>query len=309
MPNTIGLPPSRPVGVRLELLDLQREYLEKEGVKNRGPNFTELMNAIRGMCFVKREPPLTELEVLELLGPPDYGISDNRGASFIYICGNAYFVDIAPEGFVQRVVSTPASAANLRGAPRWRPFHRQIGLSPGSSYLGVQIAAQRDRSAEPAGLLVEGITPGSPASRTGLKPGDVIVAFDDRPLESDAAVAFLRHIASLPPGQVVTVRVYTVSAKGRGSTESIKMSVGSWPPIVDDKSRVPMAKWLSQWGRPYRKRNIGRRAIFARRLEDREMWMLLDVFINVDTADPAISIQGFAIGWRCGAKILRRMIE
>ncbi|HEY3761738.1 MAG TPA: trypsin-like peptidase domain-containing protein [Verrucomicrobiae bacterium] len=44
------------------------------------------------------------------------------------------------------------------------------------------------------GVLVAGIEPGSPASRTGLREGDVIVAFDDQPVAS--IDEFHRHLVA-----------------------------------------------------------------------------------------------------------------
>lgn len=57
----------------------------------------------------------------------------------------------------------------------------------------------------PSGALVSEVEPGSPASKAGLHPGDVIVAFDDHPI--DDAHELPRLVARKRPGTKVTVEV------------------------------------------------------------------------------------------------------
>ena len=56
------------------------------------------------------------------------------------------------------------------------------------------------------GALVQDITGGSPAERAGIRPYDVIVTFEGRPIVSDDQL--IREIASRPPGTTVAVRLH-----------------------------------------------------------------------------------------------------
>ncbi|WP_321856516.1 trypsin-like peptidase domain-containing protein [Burkholderia cenocepacia] len=57
----------------------------------------------------------------------------------------------------------------------------------------------------PAGALVNGVTPGSPAAAAGLKPGDVIVKMGDKAIGRSAELDDLA--AALPPGGKASLRV------------------------------------------------------------------------------------------------------
>jgi hypothetical protein len=78
------------------ILSLQAEYLLKEGTAHRGEQFAKLAGAVnqsivpttelRDGSAPRRVPtePWNETEVLALLGPPDWGDSDERGAEYFY---------------------------------------------------------------------------------------------------------------------------------------------------------------------------------------------------------------------------------
>ena len=76
-------------------------------------------------------------------------------------------------------------------------------------YLGVKTLAaslESDREGGPStpiGALVEGIIGGSPAQRVGLRPGDLIVAFDGERVETPDQLA--RWVLATPPGRTVTI--------------------------------------------------------------------------------------------------------
>jgi Do/DeqQ family serine protease len=59
---------------------------------------------------------------------------------------------------------------------------------------------------ETQGILLGSVTPGSPAARAGLKPGDVITAIDGNPIGSDTN-AFRNRVASAGPGAKMTFTV------------------------------------------------------------------------------------------------------
>jgi serine protease Do len=58
---------------------------------------------------------------------------------------------------------------------------------------------------EPTGALVATVTPSSPAAKAGLKPGDVIVSANGKPIKSVHDLP--RLVASMPPGQQLELNV------------------------------------------------------------------------------------------------------
>lgn len=59
--------------------------------------------------------------------------------------------------------------------------------------------------AAPSGAIIEGVMPESPADRAGLRVGDVVVAFDGKPVDSFNRLR--NAIAFTPPGQTISVEV------------------------------------------------------------------------------------------------------
>ena len=55
------------------------------------------------------------------------------------------------------------------------------------------------------GVLVAGVLTGSPADRAGIKPGDILISIDARPVTDPAAM--LNIVASLTPGKAATLRL------------------------------------------------------------------------------------------------------
>jgi C-terminal processing protease CtpA/Prc len=70
--------------------------------------------------------------------------------------------------------------------------------APGSSWIGIIMQAQPG-----GGVGVQGVVPGSPATGSGLAPGDVISAVDGRTISSPQE--FRDLIASKPVGSAVTL--------------------------------------------------------------------------------------------------------
>jgi putative serine protease PepD len=90
-----------------------------------------------------------------------------------------------------------------------RATYPVIGVVLDGSYTGegVQVATGPQEGVGPA------VTPGGPADRAGIRPGDVILAIDGRPVtESDELVVAIRARA---PGDAVTLTVRTGDGEER----------------------------------------------------------------------------------------------
>ena len=72
----------------------------------------------------------------------------------------------------------------------------------------------------PRGALVSQVEPGSPAEKGGLKPGDVIVAFDGKPIEQSNQLPPL--VAQVKPGSPAKMDVWR-----NGRQETLTFSVGA----------------------------------------------------------------------------------
>jgi S1-C subfamily serine protease len=78
----------------------------------------------------------------------------------------------------------------------------------GRAFLGVRIS-----SIVGGGVLVAGVTPGGPAAKAGIKPGEIIMAVDGKPTSTaDVLVAVL---AGLKPGQRASVKALQRNGKVR----------------------------------------------------------------------------------------------
>lgn len=105
-------------------------------------------------------------------------------------------------------------------------------------FLGVSVSEQ-NRELDPelkeflkvdGGALVEGVSDGSPAARGGLKAGDVIVRFGDRPVRSFTDLE--KIVSTVAPGTTVDVDVMR-----DGKPVDLKVTVTERP--ADADARVP----------------------------------------------------------------------
>jgi membrane-associated protease RseP (regulator of RpoE activity) len=94
--------------------------------------------------------------------------------------------------------------------------------------LGVEVQTVMGPSGQPAGVSIAAITPGGPAAKAGLQPGDVITAVNQMATPDTETLAAV--LADLHPGQQVSVSI----TKADGSTTTMHLAVGSCPaPDID----------------------------------------------------------------------------
>ncbi|MFC4160084.1 Do family serine endopeptidase [Chitinimonas lacunae] len=74
----------------------------------------------------------------------------------------------------------------------------------------------------PEGALIGGVVRGGPADKAGIKPGDVLISIDGKPIPDSAAM--LNVIAGLTPGQLTETRVLR-----NGKQQSFKVKIGKRP--------------------------------------------------------------------------------
>jgi len=88
-------------------------------------------------------------------------------------------------------------------------------------WLGVQIYPVTEDSAktykmkEARGAAVVDVTAGSPAEKAGLRPDDVVIGVDGRPIEDNSDLS--RYIASKAPGTTVSLRVLREGSEPRSA--------------------------------------------------------------------------------------------
>ena len=106
---------------------------------------------------------------------------------------------------------------------------------PGSS-IGVTV---RDRTGDPAGVLIENVREGTPATRAGLQKGDIVVEFDGEPARS--ARQFTRLVRETAPGRAVKM---TVLREGSRRTVDItpeardSVTLQQFPGVTGDALRT-----------------------------------------------------------------------
>jgi serine protease Do len=128
----------------------------------------------------------------------------------------------------------PGTAAAQRG-DRAVPFPDVLALEGPGSSIGVTVRDQRGE----AGVLIESVREGTPATRAGLQKGDIVVEFDGEPARS--ARQFTRLVRETAPGRAVKM---TVVREGSKRTVDItpetrdSVTVQQFPRIAGDVLRA-----------------------------------------------------------------------
>lgn len=126
----------------------------------------------------------------------------------------------APEAYAIPIDDAMAVVAQVREGRSGGTVH--VGPTP---YLGIGVRdVSAFRSSGPSqGAAVTSVQYDSPAERTGLASGDVIVAFDGRPVTTSDALA--QEMIGRSPGD--TVRLEWVTQEGVRQQQSVTLELGT----------------------------------------------------------------------------------
>jgi serine protease Do len=79
--------------------------------------------------------------------------------------------------------------------------------------------AQSFKLDKPEGALIATVEPGSPADKAGLRPGDVVIAYNGQAIDDPNKLP--RLVAATKPGQSATLRIWR-----DGKAEEVKFTAG-----------------------------------------------------------------------------------
>ena len=147
----------------------------------------------------------------------------------------------------------PAESSAQERAPRSRS---RVRVEPGYVFafdnrgrIGVIVDTRADAAGDKVGARIEGVTPGGPAEKAGLKVGDVITRFNGTALggataqeegDSGPGVKLIDLARALDPGD-------TVQVEYRRGTESRKATIVAQDlgegPSFPRFPRMPMFRW------------------------------------------------------------------
>ena len=117
-------------------------------------------------------------------------------------------------GFAIPIGQVVAVLPQLRENGRVARGYVGVGLTDLTPSLHRALGLEPER-----GALVQDVTPGTPADRAGLRPYDVIIAADHRPIRSDEDL--IRYIAGRQPGSQATLEIWR---DGGARQVSVKLS-------------------------------------------------------------------------------------
>ena len=97
-----------------------------------------------------------------------------------------------------------------------KPQHAFVGVCLNAANNTAQIATSASQNCP------HPVTPGSPAARAGLQPGDTVTAINGTPIATSDA--FIATVDGYKPGQTVTMTV-----KRGGQSKQVKVTLGNRP--------------------------------------------------------------------------------
>jgi C-terminal processing protease CtpA/Prc len=102
--------------------------------------------------------------------------------------------------------------------------HEFINSTPPFGWIGVQVK-NNDQPPPMSPVVVNDPDPTGPAGNAGIKSGDLLIAVNNRPVQSIDAL--FRTISSITPGSVVEVRVGHRTQNGNYPQQQLQVTVGT----------------------------------------------------------------------------------
>ena len=181
-------------------------------------------------------------------------------------------------GFAIPIGQVVAILPQLRDTGRVARGFIGVGLTDLSPALHRALGLDPER-----GALVQDVTPGTPADRAGLRPYDVIVGADNRPIRSDEDL--IRYIAGRQPGTLATLDVWR---DGVGRQVAVKLTERPLPQSTRARTQI------SREVRPAASSEMGPLGISVKDLDAATMTrqqipsnMQGVLIVDVDSAGPA----------------------
>lgn len=203
-----------------------------------------------------------------------------------------------PLGAQQEEEAPPAPEAS--DAPR--PPALAFRVQAGGSFLGVGIEdvdagdVERLRLPEERGALVTRVMEDSPAARAGLREGDVVLRWNEEPVESVAELR--RLVRETPPGRTVGIRVFRDGGRKRVEATLEEREEGAFfrgsivPREMEEKVARRLERARTQMERAGRHLREERLEEHAQHLRDR----LREVKHRLEDLD--LEVHGFRVGSR-----------
>jgi serine protease Do len=179
------------------------------------------------VSFKGRAVPLTQFTSVDMIQTDASINPGNSGGPLINTRGQVVGINtlIFTQGAPQSAgvgFAVPINVAK-EVVPQLRETGRVI-----RGWLGVYIQpvsedmAKSLKMRDSKGAIVSEVTPGSPAEKAGMKPGDVVLAADDRPVQDNGDLS--RYISTRPPGTNVKLKVFR-----DGAEKTISVTLGTVP--------------------------------------------------------------------------------
>lgn len=150
----------------------------------------------------------------------------NSGGPLVDMAGQVIGINTAIYGTTYQGISFALPSNMAKDVYERLKKGEKIGQSYG--YLGVQLAqmtpdiAQRLGMQYVRGALVTGVVAGSPADQAGLKPGDIIVSWDDKQVDDPTLRLAVARSKVGSKAKIAIVR--------EGEKQTLEVTVGQRPP-------------------------------------------------------------------------------